>query len=58
MLMNQLPFIVASLKTVRLASEKKLRGAILEDDVHSLNRADHSHVAVHDRVHLENVDLA
>ena len=58
MLMNQLPFIVASLKTVRLASEKKFSGTILEHDVHSLDCADNTHVAVHNSVHFENVDLA
>ena len=52
--MDQLPFIISFLKTVRFAYQKKLRVAIFEYDIYLLNRANNTHIAVHENVRFGN----
>lgn len=56
--MEQLPLAVSPFKAVGLAGHHGLFVAILEHDIDPLNRANDSHVAVHDDVGFENVHLA
>ena len=56
--MNQFPLAVSSLETIRFTHHEAFRIARLQHDVHSLNRTNEAHVAVHDYIRFENVYLA
>jgi len=55
---NQFPLSISLIEAIRFAHCEGFRIARLEHDAHSLNRANETHVAVHDDVHFENVHLA
>lgn len=56
--MYQLPLAVSPLEAICFAHHEALRIARLQHDVHSLNRANQAHVAVHDDIRFEDLDLA
>ena len=56
--MNQFPLAVSPLEAIRFAHHEAFRIARLQYDVHSLNRANEAHVAVHDYVRFQYVYLA
>lgn len=58
MLVNQLPFFPSLLKDVGLTDNHGFCIAALHFDVDPLDGADHTHVAVHHGVGLEEVNLA
>ena len=56
--MNQFPLAVSLLEAISFTDHEAFRIAGLEHDIHSLNRANEAHIAVHDDVRFEDVHLA
>ena len=55
--MNQFPLAVSPLEAISFSHHEAFRIARLQHDVHSLNRANEAHVAVHDDIRFEDVYL-